>query len=79
MKLRLVFLVAILFSDASQVFAQIANTLQSIGLRVGAIAQFTRRTAMSFQLDPGIYSDIHDGGIDDFSAPFIQASLHTEF
>jgi hypothetical protein len=50
--------------------APLANTLQSVAARIGAFAQFTRRTSMSFQLDPGMYSDIHDLSGDDFSAPF---------
>jgi hypothetical protein len=50
--------------------APIANTLQLVAARIGALAQITRRTSMSFQLDPGMYSDIHDVSAGDFSAPF---------
>lgn len=50
--------------------ATMANTLQSVGLRVGAIAEFNRNTSLSFQMDPGLYSDIHDVNLSDVSVPF---------
>ena len=49
--------------------APIPNTLNSLNLNLGADWRISRRWSMNLDVDPGIYSDFEDIGIEDFNAP----------